>query len=64
MVILPINALAAQSQAQVLYLLVLSRGVPSRTQSAKASNQNIVVGNLGVVTTGTQTATPVNVGPS
>jgi hypothetical protein len=29
-------------------------------QLAAAKNQNVVVGNLGAVTTGTQTATPVN----
>jgi hypothetical protein len=31
-----------------------------RRQSARASNQNIIVGNTGAVSTGQQSATPVN----
>lgn len=64
MIFFPINALAVLSQSQALYLFTLSTRAARRVQSAKAANQNIVVGNLGVITTGAQTATPVNVGPT
>jgi len=31
-----------------------------RLQKAKASNQNVIVGNIGAVRTGAQNASPVN----
>jgi hypothetical protein len=37
-----------------------SEGTLGLSQRAKAVNQNVVVGNTGAVTTGVQTATPVN----
>ena len=43
-------------------LLVVVASTPRTLQVAKASNRNIVVGNLGPVMTGTQTASPLNVG--
>ncbi len=64
MIIFPINALAALSQSQALFLSVQMAAAQHRTQRAKATNQNVVTGNLGVVTTGVQTANPINVGPS
>ena len=36
---------------------------PQRLQVARASNRNIVTGNIGPVVTGTQNASPLNVGP-
>lgn len=41
---------------------VLRSPIRRRTQRARAANQNVITGNIGAVTTGTQTANPVNVG--
>lgn len=47
-------------QLQAVNLINFSS--PESRQVANASNRNIIVGNIGLVTTGPQTATPVNVG--
>jgi hypothetical protein len=46
------------SQLQMLSPLVFAA---ARVQVARASNRNIITGNLAAVTTGVQTASPVNV---
>lgn len=53
--------------AQLLFLngLLTSSVLPAAMtirQVARARNQQVITGNLGAVTTGTQTASPVNVG--
>ena len=61
MIFLPINALAAQQQAQRLFLFAIGVTRPFVLQQARASNRSIIVGNLGAVSEGTQTASPLNV---
>lgn len=53
------NQLQFQQQAQGLAFL--HHGVAECNQWAKATNQNVLVGNQGVTTTGPQTANPTNV---
>jgi len=52
--------LLAQFQAIRARLLSGAGGGRQRTQSGRASNQNVITGNLGIVTTGAQAANPVN----
>lgn len=53
------NQLQFQAQAQALG--VLQHGLFECNQIARATNQNVLVGNSGVTTTGPQTANPTNV---
>lgn len=53
------NQLQFQQQAQILQQL--THGLIEVGQIAKATNQNVLVGNTGVTTTGPQTANPTNV---
>lgn len=53
------NQLQFQAQAQALG--VLQHGLFECNQIARATNQNVLVGNQGVTTTGPQTANPTNV---
>jgi hypothetical protein len=62
----PLSSLGASSfllgQFQFIRSGVLGKQIRvRRTQRAKASNQNIIVGNIGAVRTGVQSASPVNV---
>lgn len=50
-----------QFQAQAQGLAFLQHGLMECNQLAKATNQNVLVGNSGVTTTGPQTANPTNV---
>jgi hypothetical protein len=57
----------AFAQGQGAFLLVQFQNInralffaPRRIQRAKASNQNVIVGNLGLVRTGDQSANAVN----
>gem|GEM_PF-2605180 len=50
-----------QSQQQLILLSQIAAGLGNLTQIAHATNSNIIAGNTGAVTTGTQTANPVNV---
>lgn len=53
------NQLQFQQQAQVLN--ALSSALIEVGQIARATNSNVIVGNTGATTTGTQTANPTNV---
>lgn len=53
------NQLQFQQQAQVLN--TLAGALVEVGQVARATNQNLIVGNTGATTTGAQTANPVNV---
>lgn len=53
------NQMQFQQQAQVLG--TLSHALLEVGQIARATNQNLIVGNTGATTTGAQTANPVNV---
>lgn len=48
------------AQMQQVTARVLNSSMASRTQRGKAANQNVIVGNLGAVYTGTQSANAVN----
>jgi hypothetical protein len=50
-----------QQQQQLILLSQLVTGLANVTQIAHATNSNVIAGNTGAVTTGTQTASPVNV---
>jgi len=50
-----------QQQQQLILLSQIATGLANVTQIAHATNSNIIAGNTGAVTTGTQTANPVNV---
>jgi hypothetical protein len=56
------TALLQQLQRINLALMV-ARLTSGRVQKASAANRNIIVGNIGAVRTGTQDASPLNVGP-
>jgi hypothetical protein len=55
------TALLQQLQRINLALMV-ARLTSGRVQKASAANRNIIVGNIGAVRTGTQDASPLNVG--
>ena len=62
--VLPGQGTALLQQLQRINVVLLGMIItPGRRQSARASNRNIVVGNLAAVTTGAQDASPINVGP-
>jgi hypothetical protein len=48
------------SQLQVVRARAFGIPFGGRRQRARAGNQNVIVGNLGAVQTGTQNASPVN----
>lgn len=50
-----------QQQQQLLILSQIGQSLAGLTQIAHATNQNVIAGNAGAVTTGTQSANPVNV---
>jgi len=50
-----------QQQQQLILLSQIAAGLANVTQIAHATNSNIIAGNAGAVTTGPQTANPVNV---
>jgi hypothetical protein len=50
-----------QQQQQLILLSQLCTGLANVTQIAHATNSNVIAGNTGAVTTGAQTANPVNV---
>jgi len=52
----------SQAQGQFGFPLIHLRVLPVGAQVATATNQNVVVGNTGAVTTGPQSANAVNVG--
>jgi len=62
-----VNQVQAQAQAQqqqqqqFLLLSNIAQSLAGITQIAHATNQNVIAGNSGAVTTGTQTANPTNV---
>lgn len=51
----------AQQQQQLILLSQIASGLANVAQVAHATNSNVIAGNTGAVTTGTQTANPVNV---
>lgn len=53
------NQMQFQQQAQVLS--GLAHLLADVNQVARATNSNVIVGNTGATTTGTQTANPTNV---
>ena len=61
MIFLPINALLVQQQAQRLFLYSIGVTRPFVLQQSHAANRSIIVGNLGAVREGAQTASPLNV---
>ena len=50
-----------QQQQQFLLLSNIAQSLAGITQIAHATNQNVIAGNTGAVTTGAQSANPVNV---
>jgi hypothetical protein len=50
-----------QQQQQFAILSQIAASLSGLTQIAHATNQNVIAGNTGAVTTGAQTASPVNV---
>jgi hypothetical protein len=50
-----------QQQQQLILLSQICQGLANVTQIAHATNSNVIAGNTGAVTTGAQTANPVNV---
>ena len=50
-----------QQQQQLILLSQIAAGLANVTQIAHATNSNIIAGNAGAVTTGPQSANPVNV---
>jgi hypothetical protein len=59
--VLPGQGTALLQQLQRINVaLIVARLAPGRTQRGRASNRNIVVGNIGAVATGVQNASPVN----
>jgi hypothetical protein len=55
------NQSQQQQQQQFLLLSNIASSLNGLTQIAHATNQNVIAGNTGAVTTGAQTASPVNV---
>jgi hypothetical protein len=55
------NQAQAQQQQQFQVLSSIAAQLAGLTQVAHATNQNVIAGNAGAVTTGAQTASPINV---